>query len=145
MRRWPEIFQLLEAAANARGHRGWTQIVGAGSRSKPGCFGGGRLSRGRHSHPFVDTRSGADLLAASKKDGALAIHITNAHVDLLPVVKGLARNMGMTAKFYETEVSSWVILKPGVASVDGKIIEWTDDRSSILAVLKPYHPAPELR
>jgi hypothetical protein len=80
-----------------------------------------------------------------KKDGALAIHITNAHVDLLPVVRGLGRSMGMTTEYFETEQSSWAVLKPGRASVDGRIIEWTDDRSSILAVLKPYHPAPELR
>ena len=31
-----------------------------------------------------------------KKNGALAIHITNAHVDLLPVVKGLGCSMAMT-------------------------------------------------
>jgi hypothetical protein len=80
-----------------------------------------------------------------KKDGALAVHITNAHVDLLPVVKGLARSLGMTVEFHETEVSSWAILKPGAGGVDGKIIEWTDDRSSILAVLKPYHPAAAIR
>jgi spermidine synthase len=80
-----------------------------------------------------------------KKDGALAIHITNAHVALLPVVKGLARSMGMTVESYETETSAWAILKPGPEKIDGRIIEWTDDRSSILAVLKPYRPSPESR
>ena len=80
-----------------------------------------------------------------KKDGALAVHITNAHVDLLPVVRGLGRSMAMTTEYFETEQSSWAILRPGPASNDGRIIEWTDDRSSVLAVLKPYHPAPELR
>lgn len=92
------------------------------------------------------TREAGELYRRElKQDGALAVHITNAHVDLLPVVKGLARDMGMTVDFQETEVSSWAILKPGPASSDGRVIEWTDDRSSILAVLKPYHPAPEIR
>ena len=71
-----------------------------------------------------------------KANGALAIHITNAHVDLLPVVKGLGRSMAMTVEFHQTETTAWAILKPGPTKVDGRILEWTDDRSSILAVLK---------
>lgn len=71
-----------------------------------------------------------------KRGGGLAVHITNAHVDLRPVVRGLARDMGMAAEFYETPVSAWAIVKPGGAASPGKEIEWTDDKSSILAVLK---------
>jgi hypothetical protein len=74
-----------------------------------------------------------------KPDGALVIHISNAHVDLLPVVKGLGRSMGMTVEFHQSGEVVWVILKPGATKVDGRIIEWTDDRSSILAVLKARH------
>ncbi len=71
-----------------------------------------------------------------KPDGAMAIHITNAHVDLLPVVKGLARGMGLATEFYRTDRTTWVVLKPGPMTMDGKILEWTDDRNSLLAVLK---------
>ena len=79
-----------------------------------------------------------------KKNGALAIHITNAHVDLLPVAKGLGRSMGMTVEFHRTKGADWAILKPGAAQMDGRIIEWTDDRNSILAVLKRRRPvAPD--
>jgi len=80
-----------------------------------------------------------------KKDGALAVHITNAHVDLLPVVKGLARSMDMALEFRETETSAWAILRPGPPQIDGRVIEWTDDRSSVLAVLKSRRSAGELR
>jgi hypothetical protein len=75
-----------------------------------------------------------------KTNGALAIHITNAHVDLLPVVKGLAHSMGMTVEFHQTGAAAWAILKPGTTSIAGRILEWTDDRSSILDVLKTRQP-----
>lgn len=71
-----------------------------------------------------------------KKGGALAIHITNAHVDLLPVVRGLAQNLGMKMDFRETKESAWAILEPGAGPITGRILKWTDDRSSILEVLK---------
>jgi hypothetical protein len=93
---------------------------------------------------LLTREAGAVYRRQLKKDGVMAFHITNAHVDLLPVVKGLAETMGMTAEFYETEASLWAVLRPGASKADGKIIEWTDDRSSILAVLKPYQPGPEI-
>ena len=72
-----------------------------------------------------------------KANGALAVHITNAHVDLLPVVKGLARGMGMSVEYQQTKMAAWAILRPGLPENEGRTLEWTDDRSSILAVLKP--------
>ena len=72
-----------------------------------------------------------------KASGALAIHITNAHVDLMPVVRGLARSLGMTVEFQKTDKTVWAILRPGATRVESKVLEWTDDRSSILSVLKP--------
>lgn len=76
---------------------------------------------------------------ALKPDGTLAIHITNAHVDLLPVVNGLARGINMKPRLYQAKDSTWMILKPADGNelaFEGRLIEWTDDRSSILEVLK---------
>jgi SAM-dependent methyltransferase len=72
-----------------------------------------------------------------KAGGVLVIHITNAHVDLLPVVNGLALALGMRIEVHKTDTTTWVLLKPGPSAVQGKIIRWTDDRNSILPVLKP--------
>ena len=72
-----------------------------------------------------------------KKDtGTLAIHITNAHVDLQPVVEAVARSMGMTVQWCRLEKVVWAVLTPGVYQPGGKVIEWTDQRSSILGVLR---------
>jgi spermidine synthase len=71
-----------------------------------------------------------------KPGGAVAAHITNAHVDLQPVIKGLGRAMSMAYEFHRTGTTDWALLKPGSPPQGGNIIEWTDDKSSILAVLK---------
>ena len=47
--------------------------------------------------------------------GVLAIHITNGHVELLPVAEGLARSLGMGCAYYKTGIIEWAILRPGAA------------------------------
>ena len=71
-----------------------------------------------------------------KKDGALAIHITNHYVELLPVAEGLARDLGWGCDYVKTGNIEWAILRPGASAPSGRILEWTDQRSSILGVLR---------
>ncbi len=71
-----------------------------------------------------------------KPHGALAIHITNAHVDLRPVVEGLAQSMGMSVEIIRADKVDWAILRPGKTDSARKLIPWTDERSSLLGALK---------
>ncbi|MCI5221408.1 MAG: hypothetical protein D3924_01675 [Candidatus Electrothrix sp. AR4] len=92
-------------------------------------------------------------------DGILALHISNRHLDLLPVVNGLSKIMDIPAllvikeSYYEGFIkgSEWVLLTrnehflqepevlkyavPWQAEVRDKIV-WTDNYSSLLNVLK---------
>jgi predicted O-methyltransferase YrrM len=70
--------------------------------------------------------------------GALAIHITNAHVDLLPVAEGLARAMSMGCQSYTTGKVQWAILRPGGPAPAGTERLWTDQRSSLLGLLRRW-------
>ena len=93
-----------------------------------------------------------------KKDGLLAIHITNRYLDLLPVVKGLAEDAGRSWIRVADDGSKDQLLRPSVwtivtnnetflnaqgvkqvASVPEKqaaALLWTDDFSSLWHVLK---------
>jgi hypothetical protein len=71
-----------------------------------------------------------------KEDGALAVHITNRHVELLPVAGGLARSLGLGCDYVKTGNIEWAILRPGAAPPSGSVLEWTDGRNSILPVLR---------
>jgi spermidine synthase len=87
-------------------------------------------------------------------DGALAIHVTNKHLDLTPVVQRLAKHAGARAltihnsaepmnKIYS---SSWVVvtknetlaaaLVPLSSPSPGNVPLWTDDYSNLLRILK---------
>lgn len=68
--------------------------------------------------------------------GALAIHITNAHVDLSPVAAGLARAMSAGCEFSSVGTIRWAILRPGAPPPAGEARLWTDQRSSLLGLLK---------
>ena len=70
-----------------------------------------------------------------KPDGGIAIHITNPYADLTPVVRALARDLGMSVTVTTLEWGTWATLSPGGGAPEGKIIEWTDQRSSVLSVL----------
>ena len=96
-----------------------------------------------------------------KPDGLLVFHISNQAVDLVPVVRGLAEELGMEALFVETTPdeshgisrSTWMILTSNeafcrqqdvVAAVSASasaapssnVLSWTDDFASLWPVLK---------
>ena len=88
-------------------------------------------------------------------DGAIAVHVSNRYFDLVPVVTAAAEDLGWSGAVGRggegewVTPSAWVVLTP-----DGRLIEsltagerwepldptrtvsWTDDYSSVLAVLK---------
>ena len=93
-----------------------------------------------------------------KPDGILAVHITNAYLNLEPVVARVAQELGFAAvvadtssprddgRFYE---ACWAILSPKPGSIDidelraisraarvnPKVQLWTDDHSNLLRIL----------
>lgn len=101
----------------------------------------------------------AVYLAHLKPDGVIAIHISNRHLKLGPVVTGLARHHGLEAAtilddppdeewwFYPT---TWVLLTrnhalladPAISVAteaqdeSEPVIEWTDDHASLFPILK---------
>lgn len=96
--------------------------------------------------------------------GVLALHISNVHLDLVPVTLSHARRLGMYAAFvfYDTQGdalrSNWMLLSPdrefswgptftrATARVrrlglrEEQDFAWTDDRSSVLRVLREIEP-----
>lgn len=91
-------------------------------------------------------------------EGVLAIHFTNQHLDLEPVLSDLARHSGLTAvvvenpsRRLEEAPSTWAVMarspraleRPSllgaVRPIDGtRSLAWTDDYSSLFAVMKPF-------
>jgi hypothetical protein len=95
-----------------------------------------------------------------KADGLLAVHITNRHVDLNPVVGGLARHFGLHMARIESPMNEadgaaaavWVLLtrdsaalsRPAIAEAgeritfegDARLPLWRDDYSNLLEVLR---------
>jgi protein-L-isoaspartate O-methyltransferase len=71
-----------------------------------------------------------------KEGGVLAVHITNRHVALLPVAEGLARGMGLGCEYDKSGPVEWAILRAGLAPPSGRVLEWTDERNSIVPVLR---------
>lgn len=87
-------------------------------------------------------------------DGLLAVHISNRVFGLEPVLRAAARDLGWSAATRRggggpgAVESEWVVLSPDPSSVealvdakgwqalDGDEVVWTDDFSSLLAVLK---------
>ncbi|NVJ24316.1 ferrichrome ABC transporter permease, partial [Myxococcus sp. AM011] len=96
--------------------------------------------------------------------GVLALHISNVHLDLVPVTLSHARRLGMHAAFvfHDTQGdalrSNWMLLSPdrefswgptftrATARVrrlglrEEQDFAWTDDRSSVLRVLRDIEP-----
>ena len=85
--------------------------------------------------------------------GILAVHITNAYVDLRPVVLSAAAQLGLNAVFIHddgdgsmTLYSDWMLLSrrdlpPGTDSSDtakigSPVVLWTDDYSNLLRILR---------
>ncbi len=101
--------------------------------------------------------------------GVLALHISNVHLDLVPIALAHARAFGMHATFVINETkgdalrSQWMILSPDAEFSWGRTftqatatvhrlelteptkITWTDDRSSVLPVLRRSYPLVRTR
>jgi SAM-dependent methyltransferase len=93
-----------------------------------------------------------------KKDGILALQISNRYIDLKPVIQRLAENVGMEAMAINTagnpetgaEAAEWVLLSAAGEALEkpplpgaGKALQqtpdvrmWTDDYSSLFRLLK---------
>jgi spermidine synthase len=91
-------------------------------------------------------------------DGVLALHISNRHLDLLPVVNAIAQRMHLQHLVVDTEYddddelrwdSTWVLLArdraalaaygPGDEKRDAaarRVRPWTDEYSNVVSVLK---------
>jgi hypothetical protein len=85
-------------------------------------------------------------------DGVIAVNITNTYIDLRPVVRGIARDLGLNLIFLHSDgdgrvtlYNDWVLLsksplsfvKPDTnASLPGDIPIWTDDYSNLFRVLR---------
>ena len=109
------------------------------------------------------TQEAFSLYKAHMKDQAiLAIHVSNSHLDLTPLVKGLAKSSGYQALYFKTKASEkevtqteWVIVTNNKAFLrNAKVkrlqsnwpkntnnipkadVVWTDDYSNLLSVLK---------
>ena len=106
------------------------------------------------------TREAAGIYTAHLRspDGILALHISNRHLDLAPVVRGLADALRLPATVVDTEGgddeavwgATWVLLSrdraalavPGIAdaasalSSSVRVPLWTDDYSNLFRVLK---------
>jgi hypothetical protein len=92
-----------------------------------------------------------------KPDGVIAFHVTNRYLDLVPVVEGIAHELGLSALWIDdtgadsfANSSSWVLLArtperladprltefatPIVPRRDWRV--WTDDFNNLVQVLK---------
>jgi SAM-dependent methyltransferase len=97
----------------------------------------------------------AEYLTRLRPGGTIAVHISNRVFDLRPVLRGAADTLGLDALVSEktggegagATASTWVVLgsegslsrlqgQPGWTSLPETSVEWTDDFSSLLAVLR---------
>ena len=90
-------------------------------------------------------------------DGVLAVHVSNQYLDLRPVVRGLAQELGERVLEVESQddlelgldSATWMLLSANAAFLDAAApfaqpepvgapaVVWTDAFSSLLAVMKP--------
>lgn len=82
---------------------------------------------------------------ALKRDGVLAVHVTNRYLNLVPIVEALAADAGKEALEYHNRpdperqvlAADWIVVSPATGPVrrpGGPI--WTDDYSNLFSVLK---------
>ena len=82
-----------------------------------------------------------------RKDGLFAIHISNRHLNLRPVVAGLAQAFGLRVFVISPNIkagengefpSTWAIMGPSaLPPAPGKTILWTDDSANLLSLMSP--------
>ena len=105
------------------------------------------------------TREASDVYwKALHDDGILAIHVTNRHLDLTPVVRGMAKVAGKNAVYVANGSnlnaavfrSNWILLTSNSAVLSGLVgvgqllddensgtpIVWTDNFSNLFDVLE---------
>jgi predicted O-methyltransferase YrrM len=88
---------------------------------------------------LLTREAGAIYLRHLKEGGVLAAHITNGHVELWPVAEGLARGLGLGCEDDKTGIVEWAILRAGLPPASGRVVQSTDERNSIIPILK-LHP-----
>jgi SAM-dependent methyltransferase len=92
-----------------------------------------------------------------KPDGVLAVHVSNKHLNLTPVVKLAAASLGKEVRMVDTEDeendvfgSTWVLVTSSTGFLDGPLMRtaghavalpgkmrmWTDDYSNLFQILK---------
>jgi len=104
------------------------------------------------------TREAVEVyLRHMQPDGVIAFHVTNRYLDLVPVVEGIANQLGLHALWIEDpgletfgNASSWVLLAKDPARLDDTRLTasatdikprrdwrvWTDDFNNLVQVLK---------
>ncbi|GAA5140162.1 spermidine synthase [Thalassotalea piscium] len=90
--------------------------------------------------------------------GVLAVHVSNSHLNLLPLMRGLANKQGSTIRYFHSAAdkshqhdTQWVLLSRNEKLMEQTLIKayqstwpddveyevlWTDNNSSLLSVLK---------
>jgi hypothetical protein len=90
--------------------------------------------------------------------GVLAVHVSNSHLNLLPLMRGLAANQGVDIRYFHSTAdkayehdTQWVLLSNNHALMNNTLMKayqkvwpdnankqvlWTDNNSSLLSVLK---------
>jgi spermidine synthase len=88
-----------------------------------------------------------------KPDGVLAFHISNRHLDLAPIVGGLAHHYGLHTVFIRDNDATWALTAREQRSLEGvrrfaspDVVPtttrlWTDDFASLLPILR-WRKAP---
>ncbi len=90
-----------------------------------------------------------------RSDGILAVHISNRHFDLNPVVAGLAEHFRLVDRYvhdypddYHASVSEWILLSRDAAAFEGALLQhletmdrsktalWTDAYSDLVGALR---------
>jgi len=107
---------------------------------------------------LLTTQAISLYLAHIDNDGIIAFHVSNNHLDLTPLLRGLAQHAGLHAKLYlkrgdelDSNLAQWVLLTKDsetlkIAPLGDKAVSWseqsaqtviwTDDFSNLLSVLK---------
>lgn len=98
-----------------------------------------------------------------RDDGVIAVHITNRHFDLRPVIQAFVQRANLNAVFVESESSlptkvvgaQWVLLTrdervfaqpifEGIERLKGRSVSWSDNFCSLWSVLRPFEGFDEL-
>jgi len=107
---------------------------------------------------LLTTQAISLYLAHINKNGIIAFHVSNNHLDLTPLLRGLAQHAGVHAKLYlkradevDPNLAQWVLLAKDAKALNStelykqsvswskaskNNVIWTDDFSNLLSVIK---------